>query len=447
MKQATIGYVLKGYPRLSETFIAQEIHQMEQMGFALEIFSMRKAREKEQHPIISEIKAPVTYIPEYFRDAPFEIAFSAFAALIANPLATLGAFAHALREVAFEQNKSSLKRFFQAAWLVRKKDLGRTEIRHLHAHFVHTPTELTLYAHMLSGLTYSISAHAKDIYTSSIRQVTERIQRAEFLMTCTRFNVNYLRRQPNIPSEKVHEVYHGIHSQRFTPGPLSFSKSGNHMRLVTCARLVPKKGYPTVLQAMAKIRESGYPLHYDIFGEGELRESLVQLAENLGIADYVHFHGNITQAELIAEYQKQGIFVLGCQEMEDGDRDGIPNAMAEAMSMGLPVIATNISGIPELAEHGVSALLVPSRDVTAMIDAIYRLISRPELGDSLGESGRARVQSVFEAKVCAEICASFLRPYSQWRPVFDSSWRRRPKARRTKAVLSTDSANASARSS
>lgn len=415
MIRSKVAYVLKGYPRLSETFIAQEIRQMELEGFDLEIFSMRKAREKERHPVVDEIQAPVTYIPEYFRDAPGDMLLLNSMVFLRNPLRYSFAFLHACKEVAFEQDKSPLKRFFQAAWLVGRKNLGRSKIRHIHSHFVHAPTELTLYVHFLTGLTYSISAHAKDIYTSSIRQVAERIRRSQFLMTCTGFNVNYLRKQPLVPIEKVHLVYHGINSEKFTPGPKKFSESGNHMRLVTCARLVPKKGYPIILQAIASIRESGYPITYDIFGDGDLHDSLQTLVNKLGIAEAVTFHGNITQAELIAEYKKQGIFVLACQEMEDGDRDGIPNAMAEAMSMGLPTIATTISGIPELVEHAKSGWLIPSRDVTAMIDAIYRIVSDPKFGDDLGVNARYRVQEVFEADNCIKVCAALMAPYATGR--------------------------------
>lgn len=426
MKKAKIAYVLKGYPRLSETFIAQEIYQMEQEGFELEIFSMRKARERERHPIIDQIKAPVTYLPEYFRDAPADMLIHNASVFFSRPLRYLLGLLHACKETAFEQDKSPLKRFFQAAWVVGAKDLGRTEIRHIHSHFIHAPTELTLYMHFLTGLTYSISAHAKDIYTSSIRQVAERIRRSEFLMTCTGFNVNFLRKQPSIPQEKVHKVYHGIKTARFKPSAVKFSESGNHMRLVTCARLVPKKGYPVILQAIAKLRESGYPITYDIFGEGDLRASLTELVKKLGIEEAVNFHGNITQAELIQEYEKKGIFVLACQEMEDGDRDGIPNAMAEAMSMELPTIATKISGIPELVEHRKSGFLIPSRDVTAMIDAIYRIISNPSFGDELAVGGRERVKEIFEADNCIRECAELMEPYAVWNWANEKHLRRHP---------------------
>lgn len=407
----SIGYILKGYPRLSETFISQEIQMLEERGFEIEIFSLRKAREAERHPVVEKIRARVTYIPEYFVDAPFSLSARNFATMASRPFAYFRWFAHAVRAAVRARGKSPLKRFFQAAWLVNKRGLGGGPVTHLHTHFVHSPTELGFYAAKLTGLTYSISAHAKDIYTSPMPAIRERIRHSEFLMTCTGYNVDFLRRQPGMPAEKIHRVYHGISTATFSPSPVPFSQASGMRTLVTCARLVEKKGYPFVFRALKLVRDAGVDLAYDIYGGGELKAALAALANELGIADRVRFHGNITQAKLIERYRDKGVFILGCVETAAGDRDGIPNALAEAMSMEMPVIATTVSGIPELVEDGRSGLLVPPADERALAHAILRIQTEPTYGDALGREARLRVQAVFEAHDCIRECERRLAPY------------------------------------
>ena len=176
-----------------------------------------------------------------------------------------------------------MRRFLQAGWLVHRRELGRNGIKHLHAHFAHTPAELGNYVSMMTGLTFSISAHAKDIYTSSVRELRGRINRSEFLMTCTGFNYNYLRSRDGIFPEKIHNVYHGINTELFRPSETVYSDSPGKLRLITVARLVPKKGYPSILRAQAQFVRSGIPLHYDVYGKGDLLPELQELVRELAL--------------------------------------------------------------------------------------------------------------------------------------------------------------------
>ncbi|RYZ97313.1 MAG: colanic acid biosynthesis glycosyltransferase WcaL, partial [Proteobacteria bacterium] len=352
---AKVGFILKGYPRLSETFIAQEMQLLESRGLELEIYSMRGPRETERHPVHGQIRAQVTYLPEYLSSgmvAPNLRAFRAF------PVGYALGLAHALKNSLRRRKKSPLKRFLQAGWLIDAKSIGKKGgVGHLHSHFLHAPTELALSLAKITGLTYSISAHAKDIYTSTAEEVRERVKGAQFLMTCTKFNFEKIRAIVGpAHAAKVNEVYHGVNLEAFRPSDAKRALLPVP-RLLTVARLVEKKGYDDVFRAMEILNHEGLRLVYDLYGAGEMRAQLEGLAAKLGLGKQVRFHGAVTQPQVIEAYRAGGVFVLGSFETANGDRDGIPNSMAEAMSMELPVVATKVSGIPELIEDGITGLL------------------------------------------------------------------------------------------
>ncbi len=405
---AKVGFVLKGYPRLSETFIAQEIHLLEQRGLELEIYSLRAPREKERHPVHGKIKAAIYYIPEDKFLRP-NVLLPNVLVFCLHPFGYGSALSHALLAAIRRKKWSPLKRLAQAGWLIWKRKLGSGEICHLHSHFLHVPTEMTFYAARITGLTYSISAHAKDIYTSSREEIQERVAQSQFLMTCTHFNWQTIREIVGASqAKKVHEVYHGVDLRAFSGSPLSapFPKP----RLLTVARLVDKKGYDDVLRALAWLKKEGLELEYDVYGAGEERQNLEALVQELGLKK-VRFHGSVTQPVVLEAYRAGGVFVLGSRESENGDRDGIPNSMAEAMSMELPVVATKVSGIPELVEEERTGLLVPQRNPEALALAIQRLFVEPHLAARLGKAGREKVAAVFDADRCIDVCAKLLFPY------------------------------------
>jgi glycosyltransferase involved in cell wall biosynthesis len=404
-----IGFVLKGYPRLSETFIAQEIHLLESRGFELEIFSLRGPREKERHPVHEKIRAPITYIPEYIFPAFREIIATNLRSFFRYPSSYLSALLHAIARSVSLFSDSPIKRLLQAGWLIDKKNLGTTEIHHLHSHFVHVPTELTFYLSRITGLTYSISAHAKDIYTIPESVLRERVISSQFLMTCTEFNFQKIREVVgSAEAKKVHKVYHGVNLGSFRP---MAPPAALPLRLLTVARLVPKKGFDDMLRALRILRDRGIELRFDIFGEGEQRKEIENWIKEFSLSDLVSLHGAVTQPTVLAAYRAGGVFVLASRETEDGDRDGIPNSLAEAMSMELPVVATNISGIPELVANEKTGLLVPPRDPVALADALERLFREKGLAERLGKAARLKVSNVFDADRCIDSCEQLLRPF------------------------------------
>jgi glycosyltransferase involved in cell wall biosynthesis len=414
----TLGFILKGYPRVSETFIAQEIYLLEQLGFKIEILSMRKAREPERQPIVAMIKAPVTYIPEYIFSKDFGSILGAQFRTFAN---FPGGYLKKLVEAGFKsltsRDDSPIKRFLQASWLIAYKGLGKSSpIGHFHSHFAHSPTELAYYLSGITGLRYSISAHAKDIYTIPSSELQARINASQLIMTCTEYNYNFMRALPQVHKDKINQVYHGINLENFKPNALlqdgDVIPQASLSRFFSVGRLVPKKGYGDIFLALQMLKNKGFSFSYDIYGAGELKKELHQLRAKLGLEKEIIFHDVTTHPEIIKRMQNKGIFICGSRLGEDGDRDGIPNTLAEAMAMELPVIATNVSGIPELVENSVSGLLVEEKSPEALARGLEFLLTNPEKSTAMGRNARIRVAQVFNCNNWIQQCARLLTPFA-----------------------------------
>jgi glycosyltransferase involved in cell wall biosynthesis len=238
-----------------------------------------------------------------------------------------------------------------------------------------------------------MTAHAKDLYTTLPRNVRIRSQAARFVVTCTQFNAAYLAgilgEAHRVP---IHVLYHGTDLQRFSPDRSAVEPR----RILSVGRLVPKKGFPDLVRALALLRARGVPIRTDIYGGGPLREELEALGRQLGLDGELAFHGARLQDEIVAAYRRAAVFALAPVVTDDGDRDGIPNVLVEAMASGVPVVATRISGIPELITDGVDGLLVPDHDPAALAEAVERVLRDPELADRLGQAGRRRVAPHFD---------------------------------------------------
>ncbi|MDH4051091.1 MAG: glycosyltransferase family 4 protein [Rubrivivax sp.] len=387
---ARIGIVLKGYPRLSETFIAQEIHALEQRGFALTIFSLRRPTDGAMHPIHGEIAAPVVYLPEYLYQEPRRV-WRAWQVARRLP-GYRAARASWLADLARDRSASRGRRFGQA--LVLAAELP-PDIVHLHAHFLHTPTSVTRYAAQMRGLAFSVSAHAKDIWTTPAWDKREKIADCDWLTTCTRANAEHLRTLAPSP-DRVDLAYHGLDLTRFPPPPEVPANADPRrpVTLLTVGRAVEKKGFDDLLAALARL-PAAPPWRLVHVGDGPLRPRLQALADTLGIADRVSFRGALPQQEVLSCYRAADLFVLPSRVVADGDRDGLPNVLMEAQSQRLACVATAISGIPELIEDGVTGLLVPERDRDALAAALARLIGDPVLRRRLGNAGFERTRRDF----------------------------------------------------
>jgi glycosyltransferase involved in cell wall biosynthesis len=388
-----VAFVLKGYPRLSETFIAQEIAALERRGLDILIVSLRRPTDGRTHAVHEEIRAALLYLPEYLINEPRRV-LRAWWRVRRWPQyrSVLAAW---LRDLARDPTANRVRRFGQA--LVLAAELP-SDVARLHAHFLHTPASVTRYAAILRGLPWSGSAHAKDIWTIPEWEKREKLADCSWLVTCTESNREHLA-QLTRPG-RVGLVYHGFDLSRF-PAPPSARRNrtgadpADPVTILSVARLVEKKGIDILLEALARLPSR---MHWRLVhvGGGPLRGVLEKRARSLGIAQHISWRGPMNQDELLAEYRAADLFALASRVARNGDRDGLPNVLVEAQSQALACIATRVSAIPELIRHGSTGLLVAPESPQELAQALASLIAGPERRRALGEAGRARVTAAFE---------------------------------------------------
>lgn len=387
-----VAFVLKGYPRLSETFIAQEILALEERGLDILIVSLRHPTDRKRHSVHERIRASILYLPEYLYQEPRRVLRGWWRAR------RLPGYAAARnlwwRDLKRDLTPNRIRRFGQA--LVLAAELPSQYLR-LHAHFIHTPGSVTRYAAKLLGVPWSASAHARDIWITPEWEKREKLADCLWAATCTAHNVTHLSALGD--PAKVALVYHGLDFERFPEPPMhrplrDGRESADPVQLLTVGRAVEKKGFDLLLAALAELPGG---LHWRLthIGGGPLLPQLKNQAASLGIAGRVEWLGAQAQDAVIAAYRSADAFVLACKRDRDGDMDGLPNVLMEAQSQGLACAASAISAIPELIIDGETGLLAPPEDVKALSVAIERLIVDPALRNRLGEAGAARVRNRF----------------------------------------------------
>ncbi len=385
-----VGFVLKGYPRLSETFIAQEIAALERRGLDILIVSLRQPTEVRRHRLHDAIRAAVLYLPEYLLHEPLRVLRAWWQ--VRKTAGYAAARRLWLRDLARDRTANRIRRFGQA--LVLAAELP-ADVQRLHAHFLHTPASVARYAAALLGLPWTGSAHAKDIWTLPEWEKREKLASCDWLVTCTRANREHL--AALAPSGKVELVYHGVDLARFPRSPsLDRARDGSSEPVVilSVARLVEKKGTGVLLEALGRISPA-LRWRFVHVGGGPLRKTLEEHAAVLGIEDRITWRGPLTQDEVLDEYRNADVFVLASRIARDGDRDGLPNALAEAQSQALACVATRVSAIPELVRDGQTGILVAENDAAALARALECLIADPERRRALGQAAQARVREGF----------------------------------------------------
>lgn len=386
-----IAYLVKTFPRLSETFILNEILGVEQLGLELTIFSLRKLPPEAEpvHPDVAKVKGPVRYIPSLVRPlwppGLFLLLFSHLALLFAAPQRYFATMWFHFGS----GNNSRLKDFLQAGYLARA--LSRGKFTHLHAHFANVPTTVAEIVMHLTGIPFSFTAHAKDVYLTPASELTRKIKKAECVLTCTAVNQRYLAGLAceNTP---VRLAYHGVDVSRFREFPPADSTRNKDLPLIlSVARLCEKKGLEFLIEACRMLVVRGVAFQCRIVGYGPLEEKLRKMIVSLALQDRVFLLGKMTQDQLAGLYPQADLFVLPCQILENGDRDGIPNVLFEAMVCGVPIISTQIPGVCELIEHQRNGFLVEQRNPCALAVAMELLIGSPDMRKALARNGRQTV--------------------------------------------------------
>ncbi|MFQ5763696.1 MAG: glycosyltransferase [Rhodospirillales bacterium] len=390
---ATVAFVLKGYPRLSETFIAQEILALERRGLDIVIVSLRQPTDTERHPIHEEIKAPVAYLPEFPLREPVRV-LRAWRWARSRP-----GYGEALRQWLrdFRRGPSAarLRSFPQALVLAHELPSG---VARLHAHFLHTPASVARFGAMILGLPWSCSAHARDIWTTPDWEKREKLLDADWVATCTAAGRDHLASLADRP-DRITLAYHGLDLGRFPEPPTAESgrdgsRGDDPVVILSVGRAVEKKGFDTLLGALARLPGN---LHWRLVhvGGGPLLPALRKRARKLNIDSRITWMGARAFDEVVACYRAADVFVLASRVAPDGDRDGLPNVLMEAQSQGLACVASDLGGVPELIEDGVTGLLVPPGREEPLAEAVARLAADPGIRSRLGAAGPKRVRERF----------------------------------------------------
>lgn len=388
-----LAIVLKGYPRLSETFIAQEILALQQRGIDLEIWSLRHPTDIAIHPMHKSIKAPVRYLPEYLYQAPFRVLRGAFWAC-RQP--GFGRFLRVFwRDLKRDRTTNRGRRFGQAMVLARELSAS---VPHLHVHFLHTPGSVTYYAALITGRSWSFSAHAKDIWTTPEWEKREKIAACQWGVTCTKQGADHLRSLADDPA-KVALVYHGLDLSRFPEPPgqrpaRDGEDPADPVRIISVGRAVAKKGFDDLIRALAALPKN---LHWQFvhIGGGELLKDLKLQASRAGLDQRIVFMGPKNQTDIITLLREADLFVLPSKQAKSGDQDGLPNVLMEAASQKLAIIASAFAGIPEFIHDGKEGVLVPPSDWESLSNAINLLIRDPARRGALGAAAHQRLHDAF----------------------------------------------------
>ncbi len=383
--QPRLGYLVKTFPKVSETFILRELVALERQGLEPHIFALQRPQERQVQPLAAQLRAQVTYLPTPEENKRHLLRMH-LQLLQRQPWR----YGQAMCWLLSRPQGLSLRHFWQAGALAWQ--LVRAGLTHLHVHYLSMPAHVAVLTHLLCGVSYSLAAHAKDIYLATPTDLHRKMRWARFVVTCTEANRRFLQEvaPQGVP---IHRVYHGLEVHAF--------QAPAHGAAVPCptvlsvGRLREKKGFPCLLRACRVLKDQGYRLQCRIVGYGPQQEELERLIAMLDLSDTVHLLGKCTHEALLRLYREATVFVLPCQIAADGDRDGIPNVLLEAMAMQLPVVSTWVSGIPELVTHGRQGFLVPPQDPHALAGALALLLERPHLRQQFGRAGRQKVCQQF----------------------------------------------------
>lgn len=381
-----LGYVLKRYPRISETFVASEILELERQGENVVIFATFCPDEPFRHEYLSEVRAPVVYVPHRPAREPIRVLRAARKVVRSDARAWFKTLVASVWPV----RRAGLRRFLQATVLTDEMD--RAGITHAHAHFATTAARLANLAWRLGGPSYSVTTHAKDVWQQEVRldHLRDKLAGARFVATVSEANRTYLRSVlGDGVAERVVVVHNAVDVRRLQ----AVERELEPGLVLSVGRLVPKKGTADLVVAGGRLAAAGVDVRLEILGDGPLRPDLERLAAVEGSP--VQFLGSRRHHEVVEQLRRAAVFCLPCLVADDGDRDGLPTAVLEAMALGVPVVTTAVNGLAEAVIDGRTGLVVPERDPDAIAEALRRLLTDPELAARLAIGARRHVEDHF----------------------------------------------------
>jgi colanic acid/amylovoran biosynthesis glycosyltransferase len=385
-RKRVVGYVLRKFPVLSETFILNEILALEARGVEVHIFSLAPTRDPRFHEALGRMKATIHYVPPA----------SELKSLIHHARRIRARFPGPFRRQLLRSlatgRPGGLWTFLQASYVAERA--RRAGVTHLHAHFANHPTSVAQQAGAILGVPFSFTAHAFDIYRDvDTRTLAEKLRSARFTVTVSRYNVDVLRSYVPDQAGRIELVRNGIDMDRFQPPA---STPDGVFSMLAVARLVEKKGLALLIEACRNLRDRGLDFRCEIVGKGAQKVVLDRMIREWDLRDRVTLAGPLPQQEIVQRYHAAHVLVLPCVIGRDGNRDGLPVSIVEALACGLPVISTDVTGIPEVVIDEQNGLVVPSGNVDQLAAAIERLMRDPALLARLRNGARPSVQVEFD---------------------------------------------------
>jgi glycosyltransferase involved in cell wall biosynthesis len=379
-----VAYVVKRYPRFSETFIVNEILAHEAAGLHIEIYSLYPGGDTHFQNAISSVRAPVYYLPSKGLDAADLWTAIRDTSLIISDLRNKLAY-------GFETDPRYVYQALLLAQYVR-----RNELDHIHSHFATSSTTVARLASLFTDVPYSFTAHAKDIYHQDTKreELDLKIRDASAVVTVSHFNVQYLRETFGDIADKVSCVYNGmdVNSLEYK------SPKDRRTEIISVGRFVEKKGFSYLIEACSILRNQGRNFHCTIIGFGELEMQMRMQVQLLGLNDFVELIGPLPQSEVLRRIQNASVLVAPCVVGEDGNRDGLPTVLIESMALGTPCISTDVTGIPEVIDHGVTGLLAPQKNSAVLAQMIDEVFSDEALRVMLSENARRLIEREFDIR-------------------------------------------------
>ncbi len=383
--QRHLGYVLKRFPRLSETFVAAELIELQRQGEQVTVFAISRPDEPFTHGFLDELTCPVVYLPHRPLRQLRRVGGAVVSAIRAEPQGWLGAAAASL----WPPRLAGWRRLAQAS--VLRQEMATRGVDHAHAHFATAAARVANLTWRMGGPGYSVTAHAKDIWHSEVRldHLVDKLAPAMFVATVSEANLTYLRGVLGDDAH-LHLVPNSVDLRRLGPPRHVWPECPT---VLTVARLVPKKGIEDLVEACRLLTIGGLAVRLEVIGDGPLRSDL-ETAARAGGVDAV-FHGSQPQERVLEAYSVASVFALPCVVAATGDRDGLPTSVLEAMALGVPVVTTGVNGLVDAVVHESTGLVVPQHDPKALVGAIGRLLADPALAARLAGEARRRVETRF----------------------------------------------------
>lgn len=389
-----VAYIMSRFPKLTETFVLYEMLALEERGVAVEIFPLIREPEATRHPEAGRLMRRAHYHPFLSRGA-------------------LGATWHFLRRdparllrVGWEVLSGtwgSANFFFGALGILPKtlyfaREMERLGVQHVHAHFANHPSLAAFIVARLTGIPYSFTAHGSDLHVER-RMLEAKVRAAPFMVTVSSYNRDLIVEECGEDvRHRIRIIHCGVDPKAFSPVDRPARRPGEALRVVCVASLEEVKGHRFLIDACRRLEARGVPVECDLVGTGPLLRDLTVQVRDAGLRNRIRFLGGLPRPEVARVLRRAHVAVLASHPTPSGKREGIPVALMEAMASGLPVVASALSGIPELIEHEASGILVPPGDPEALADALARLAEDPELCRWMGSAGRHRVVREFDLR-------------------------------------------------